>query len=108
MIDIAPRASSAYRYRARSRVNSRVFYRREVNDDAVITNSQAPRVMSAASDGKKQIVFSRKIYRLDYICCIRAAGDQARPFVYHSVVHFAGFIISLIARLYQSASKVCS
>src|ERR1700730_9966391 len=107
MIDIAPCASSTYRYRARGRVNPSVFYRRKVDDQSVVANSQAPRVVSAASDGEKQIMFSREIYRLDYICCIRAAGDQTRPFVYHSVVHLAGFIISLISRLYQSASEIC-
>src|SRR5450759_1926802 len=106
MIHVAPRASCADRYGPRGGVNPRVFYRPKVDDQSVVTNSQSARVVSSAAHGKKQIMFSRKIYRVDYIRCIRATGDQTRPFVYHSVVHFASFIISLIARLYEPASKV--
>src|SRR5437879_4756129 len=98
MIDITPRASSAGRYRARSRVNPRVFYRREVDDEAVVANSQAARVMSATANGKKQTLLSRKIYRLKYDSQICTARYQTRLFVYHPIVHFAGIIITFIAR----------
>jgi hypothetical protein len=104
MIDIAPGASSAYGYRARRRVNARVFHRREVDDEAVITNSQASRVMSSTADGQKQILVSRKIYRPNYVRYVGTASYQPRPFVNHSIVHFAGVIVTLIARLYYRAS----
>src|SRR5712691_584422 len=106
MIDITPRASSASGYRARSRVDPCVFHRREINDEAVVANSQAARVMSATANGKKQTLFSRKIYRLDYVRHIRTARYQPRPFVYHFIVHFAGIIITFITRLYDCASQV--
>src|SRR5713101_4972303 len=61
--------------------------------------------MSSTADSKKQIMFSRKIYRLDYVRHIRTARYQAWPFVDHSIVHFAGFIITFIMRLDDSASQ---
>src|SRR5712692_3422961 len=106
MIDITPRASSASGYRARSRVDPRVFHRREIDDEAVVANSQAARVMSATANGKKQTLFSRKIYRLDYVRHICTASYQTRRFVYHFIVHFAGIIITFIMRLYFCASHV--
>src|SRR5713101_5804662 len=106
MMDVTPGACSASGYRARSRVDPRVFHQRGVNDQPVITNSQPSSIMPSTANSKKQIMFSRKAYRADYVCHIRTARYQARPFVYHSVVHFAGIIISFIMRLYDSASQV--
>src|SRR5437016_672968 len=104
MIDIAPGASSAYDCRARRRVNARVFHWREVDDEAVITNSQASRVMSSTADCQKQILVSRKIYRLNYIRDVGTASYQPRPFVDHCIVHFAGVVVTLVARLCYRAS----
>src|SRR6266478_8117598 len=81
MIDIAPRASSAYDYRTCRGVNACVFNRREVDNEAVITNSQASSVMSSTADCQKQILVSRKIYRLNYIRDVGTASYQPRPFV---------------------------
>src|SRR5882724_6829573 len=100
MIDIAPRASSAHGYRARRRINARVFHRREIDDQAIITNSQASGVVAATPDGQKQVLVPRKIYRLNYVRYVGTASYQLRPFVNHSIVHFAGVIVTLIARLY--------
>src|SRR5438874_6594464 len=104
MIDIAPGAASAHGCRARRRVNARVFDRCEVDDQAVITNSQASRIMSSTADCQKQILVSRKIYRLNYVRDVGTAHYQTRFFVNHSIVHFAGVIVTLIARLYYRAS----
>src|SRR5260370_11266492 len=99
MIDIAPGASSAYGYRARRGVNARVFHRREVDDQAIITNSQASRVVAATADGQKQTLVSRKIYRLNYVRDGGTACHQPRPFMNHSIVHFPGFVVFFVARL---------
>jgi hypothetical protein len=55
--------------------------------------------MSSTANGEKQVLFSRKLYRADYIRHIRAACYQPRLFVDHSVVHFAGIVVTVIARL---------
>jgi hypothetical protein len=107
MIDIAPCASATGGDCPGCRIDTRVFHQSQIDDQTIIANSQAPGVVSATADGEKQIIFSRKIYRADYVGHIRAAHDQARLFVYHSIVHFAGFIIALIARFGQSSSQVC-
>src|SRR5437764_630166 len=99
MIDIAPRASPAGCYCLRGRINPRVFHRREINNETVIADSQASRVMSATANGEKQVLFSGKLYRADYIRHISAACYQARLFVDHSIVHFAGIVVTFIARL---------
>ena len=99
MIDIAPGAAGAHRYRARGRIDTCIFYRREIDDETIVTNSEAARIVSAAADGQEQIVFSRKIYRADDIGHIRATRDQARPLRYHRIVNFAGVVIGLIVRL---------
>src|SRR5260370_9950878 len=104
MIDIAPGASSAYGYRARHGVNARVFHRREVDDQAIITNSQASRVVSATPDGQNQTLASRKIYRLNYVRDVATPCHQSRPFMNHSIVHFARVIVSFVARLDYRAS----
>lgn len=77
-----------------------VFNRREIDDQDVIANSQTARVMSSAADSEQQITFSRKVYRVDHIRDIRAAHDQARLLMDHSIVDFAGIIITVIVRLF--------
>ena len=53
MIDVAPGASAADCDGARRRIDSRVFDRREIDDQTVIANSQAARVMPAAADSEQ-------------------------------------------------------
>ena len=106
MIDVAPCASAADGDGARCRINARVFYRSEIDDQAVITNSQASRVVSAAADSEKQTLFPRKIYRLNYVRYVGAACYHTRLFVNHPVVHFAGVIVSFVARLDYRASQI--
>src|SRR5437899_12958709 len=88
MIDIAPRASSAGCYCPRGRVNPRVFHRREINNETVIADSQAARVMSSTANGEKQVLFPRKLYRADYIRHIRVVCFSPRLFVYYSIFPF--------------------
>src|SRR5207249_10413149 len=107
MIHVAPRASASGSDGVGCGINTRVFHGREVDDQAVITNSQASCVMTATADCQKQLIVSSKVYRADYICHICAARYHPRFLVYHSIVHFAGFIIIFIARLYQSSAEVC-
>src|SRR6266699_5558126 len=107
MIHVAPRASAANRDGTGLRINTSILYRRQIDDQTVITNSKASRVVSATANGQKQVILSGKIYRADYVRHIRAAHNEPRLFVYHSIVNFAGFIITLIARLDQSSPQGC-
>src|SRR5260370_24467457 len=91
MIDIAPGASSAYGYRARRGVNARVFHRREVHDQAIITNSQSSRVAAATAAHLKQTLVSGKIYKLTYVPDLRTSSHQPPPSFTRSIIHLPGF-----------------
>src|SRR6266550_2943434 len=63
--------------------------------------------MAPATDGKKQIMFSGKVYRVDYIGHVRATRDQARLLVDHCIIDFASIIVIRVARLDHAASQLC-
>src|SRR5437879_13691466 len=105
MIYIAPRASAANRDGTGVRINPGILYRRQIYDQTIIANSKASRVMAATADREKQIIFSRKIDRANYVRHICAAHNQSRLLVNHPVVDFAGSIMIFIARLSQSTTK---
>src|SRR5438067_13180879 len=63
--------------------------------------------MAPATDGKKEIVFSREIYRADHIRRIRATRDQARLLVDHRIIDFASIIVIRVTRLDHAASQLC-
>src|SRR3954447_3222529 len=105
VIDVAPDTSAANRGGARSRIDPRVFDRREVDYQTVITNSQTARVVSATSDRDEQIIVSSEIHRTYYVCDIDAPCNQARLFVNHPVINLAGFIIVWVIRLDECASE---
>src|SRR5690242_6233347 len=107
MIDIAPGATAADSDRARRWINTRIFYRTQIDDQAVITNSQASRVMAPATDRDQNIILSREIYRTNYVRYICATRDETRLLVDHPVIHLASFIIVLVSRLDQFAAQVC-
>ena len=96
MVNIAPGASSSCNDSLCNRINLGVFDTRKINYHPIIANSQPPGVMSATSDRKKQIVVSCKIYGSYHICHILAIDNHQWLFVYHPVMNFTGFIITLV------------
>ncbi len=106
MINVTPDASASNRDGARNRIDPRVFDRRKVDHQAVITNSQTARVVAAASDGNQETVIAREIHGPHDVCDIHALRDQAWFFVDHPVIHLSGVVIICVARLNQSASEV--
>src|SRR4029077_9860942 len=107
VIDIAPGASAASSDSARGRIDTRIFYRAEVDDQSVVANSQSPRVMTTAADRDEQIVLSSEAHGGNDVRHVRATGNQSRLFVDHPVVHLAGFIVILVTWFDQSTTKVC-
>ncbi len=89
------------------RIDPRIFYRAEVDDQSIVANAQASRVVSTAADRHKQIVLSCKVHGVNDIGHVRTPGNQPRLFVDHSVIHLASFIVIFVARFDQSATKVC-
>src|SRR6478672_8692142 len=78
VIYIAPGTPAAHGDSASCWINTRIFYRAQIDDQTVVTNSQASRIMTAASDRQEQIILSREIHRSDYVCYIHAARDETR------------------------------
>src|SRR5207237_7893057 len=74
---------------------------------SVIADSQSAAVMASATDGKKQIMFSGKVYGVNYIRHVCATRDQARLLVDHRIVDFASIIVIRIVRLDHAASQLC-
>jgi hypothetical protein len=62
--------------------------------------------MSTAADRDKQIVLSRKVYRVNDVSHVGTTGDEPGLLVDHSVVHLPGFIVIFVARFDQSATKI--
>src|SRR4029077_12572614 len=93
MIDVAPGAPAAGGHRTRRRVNACVLYEPEIDHQSVITNSEAAAVMSPASDGKEEIIFSGKVYGMNNIGHIRTTRNQARFLVDHRIVNFASIVV---------------
>src|SRR5439155_19900891 len=93
MIDVTPDASASNRDGARNRIDPRVFDRRKVDHQAVITNSQTARVVAAASDGNQETVIAREIHAPHDVCDIQALRDQAWFFVDDSVIYLSGIVI---------------
>src|SRR6266480_5720355 len=106
VVHIAPGAAAANGYRARCRIDPRIFYRAQIDDQPIVANSQAPRVMSAAADRDKQIILSRKVYGVNDVSHIGTTGDEPRLFVDHRVVYLPGFIVIFVARFDQSPTQV--
>src|SRR5438067_7278591 len=63
--------------------------------------------MAPATDGKKEIVFSGKVNRVDHIRRIRATRDQARLLIDHRIIDLASIIVIRVARLDHAASQLC-
>ncbi len=82
-----------------------VLDRREIDNEAVVANSQTSRVMSASADRNQDVVFSGKVYAVNDVRHVRAPRDQARLFVDHRVVNLASLIVILIAWLREGSAQ---
>src|SRR6476619_754744 len=107
MIDVGPGASATHSHLARRRANARVFYESEIDHQSVITNSESAAVMSPASDGKEEIIFSGKVYSKDDIGHIRTTRDQARFLGDHRIVDFASVVVVCVVWFDDGASQIC-
>src|SRR5436309_13096128 len=93
VIDIAPCAAATNGYSARRRIDPRILYWAQIDDQPIVANSQTSRVMSTAADRDKQIILFLKVYGVNDVSHIVTAGDEPRLFIYHSVLHLAVFIV---------------
>jgi hypothetical protein len=106
MVDVTPCAPASNSHSAGRGIDPRIFYRAEVDDQAIVANSQASRVVTATSDGQEQTIFSPKIHRVNDVRYVGTTGNEARLFVDHRVVHLPGFVVIFVTRFDQLSTKV--
>ncbi len=80
-------------------------HRPQVDDEPVVAHSQAPGIVSPASDRREHACFRRETHGGDHIVHARAAGDQGRPPVDHGVVYLAGLLVPRVPGLEKLAPK---
>ena len=62
--------------------------------------------MSAASDGKEEIIFSGKVDGMDDIGRIRTTRDQTRFLIDHRIINFASIVVVCVVWLDDRASQI--
>ena len=77
MIHLTPSATAPDPNGSCHRVNARVLYEREIDDQAVITHTQTTGIVASASKGYKHTVLAAEIDCGDNVRHIRTLGDQA-------------------------------
>src|SRR5206468_12074100 len=106
VIDITPCAAAANGYSARRRIDPRIFYWAQIDDQPIVTNSQTSRVMPTAADRDKQIILFSKVYGVNDVSHIRTTSDEPRLFVDHGVVYLPDFNVIFIPRHGQLSAKI--
>src|SRR5579885_965177 len=105
MIDITPRVTSSNAHRFRLGINLHIADEREVDDQAIITDSQPSGIVASAPYGNQEIVLARKVDRRNDVGHIRAVHNQSGMPVNHAVVDFTRCLISSISWLDEFASQ---
>src|SRR4029453_13279636 len=106
MIDVAPSTAATRGDGARNRINARILYQAEINYQSVITNSQAAAIMPSHRNGKKQIMVSGKVDRVNYVGDIHATRNQERFLIDHCVINFARLIVLGVVRFDDAPSQI--
>src|SRR4029079_8028358 len=81
------------------RVHADVFDSRQVDDQGIVSNAEASRVVAAAANGDEHLVLPTPVHGRDDVGDIRAVRDQPGTPVDHRVVNLAVGIVAWVARL---------
>ncbi len=106
VIYIAPGGSATHTYRLCRWIDVNVLDGGKVDDQTIVTDSQASGIMPAASNRNAQIMFSAEMNGGHHVGYIRAFGDQTRFAIDHRVVYFAFFLVLRICRLNQITAEL--
>jgi hypothetical protein len=78
-----------------------VFDEAEIDDQAIVADSQAASVVSSASNRNMQIMLAAEIDCRDHVRHVSALGDQTRLSDNHGVIDFARFLVTCVGWLDQ-------
>jgi hypothetical protein len=99
-------AAAAHPNRSGVWVDLDVLHSGEIDDKAVVAQTQAAAVVTAAPDRREHLVLPAESHRRLDVINPCAVGDHAGPLVYHSVVDLAGLVVAGVAGLYELAAQV--
>ncbi len=104
-VHIVPGAAAAHPDRPGAGVDGDVVHPREVDDEAILAQTQASPVVAAAADRREHPLLAAESHSCLDVLHVRAVRDQARPLVDHAVVDLAGLVVARVVRLDQLASQ---
>src|SRR5262249_22803303 len=105
IVNLAPIASSLDANRTRRGVNMDPLHGRKIDHDAIITDSKTGDVVPGPAHGKKQVLATGEVHRLDDVSRATATGDEPRPPIDGGVENRARCFVLLIVRENQLAVK---
>jgi hypothetical protein len=78
-------------------IDPQPLHRRKVNHQATFANRVSRDVVTAPTDGHKQVVVAGEVHSVHDIGDANAARDQRRPLIDHAVPDSAGIVIARVA-----------
>jgi hypothetical protein len=78
-------------------IDPQPLHRRKVNHLATFANRVSRDVVTAPTDGHKQVVVAGEVHSVHDIGDANAARDQRRPLIDHAVPDSAGIVIARVA-----------
>jgi hypothetical protein len=106
VVNIAPGATAPHAHSPCRGIDMNVLDEGEIDDQAVVADSQASGVMAPASNRNPQILLPAETNGGNYVGHVGALGDQARFTANHGVIHFALFLVARVGGLDQIAPEL--
>ena len=106
VVNIAPGATAANAHGLCRWIDMNILDEGEIDDQAVVTDSQPSGVMSAAANRNPQTVLPAEANGGDHVGHVSALGDQTWFAADHGVIDFARFFIARVGGLDQLAPEL--
>jgi hypothetical protein len=104
VVDVTPGASGVGADGAAVRADRGAAQHRQVDDQGVVPDTQAGRVVAAAPDGDRDGAGAGKSHAGDDVRGVADAGDGLRMLIDHGVVDGAGLVVARVIRPDQVAA----
>src|SRR4029077_3602104 len=108
MVHITPHASAANAHRSGCGIDVNVFDTRQVNHQAIITNSQPTGIVASTAYRYQQVILPGEMNGGNDIRNISAHSDEPRFAADHRVIHFACFVVTRVGGFNQLATELAS
>src|SRR5580704_6848236 len=99
VVNITPGAAATHTHSPCRWIDMNVLDKGEIDDEAIVADSQTSCVMASASNRNQQLLLPAEMNGSDYVGHVSALGDQTRFATDHSVIDFARFFITRVGWL---------